>query len=102
MVEAAVVALHSAATDDDTPWTIYRSNSSSNNAGAFSVGLADETKAPDGTPNVSLSLSAFSFSGTENNELFLWRSYSSNKLDDQGWAHHRCAERRPLERSRRR
>ena len=80
VVEAALVALHSAATDDDAPWTIYRSNSSSNNAGAFSVGLADETKGPNGTPNVSLSLSAFSFSGTENSERFLWRSYSSTSL----------------------
>ena len=80
VVEAALVALDSAERHDDAPWTIYSSSSSTNNAGAFSVALADETKDPDGTPNVSLSLSAFSYSGTENNERFLWRGCSSTSL----------------------
>ena len=80
LVDAAMVALDPAASDDGAPWTVFSSNSSSNNAGAFSVGLADETKSPDGTTSVSLSLSAFSFSGTDNNERFLWVSYSSTSL----------------------
>ena len=80
LVDAALAALDAAATDNGAPWTIYSSSSSSNNAGSFSVGVADETTAPDGTSNVSLSLSAFSFSGTETNERFLWVSYSSTSL----------------------
>ena len=77
LVDAALVAL-SDASFGGAPWIIYSSSSSTNNAGAFSVGLADETKGPVGTATVSLS--AFSFSGTEHNERFLWVSYSTASL----------------------
>jgi hypothetical protein len=80
LVDAALAALDAAASDNGAPWTIYSSSSSNNNAGSFAVGLADESTAPDGTTNVSMSLSAFSFSGTENNERFLWISHSSTSL----------------------
>lgn len=80
LVDAAVAALKASASDNGAPWTIYSSSSTTNNAGSFSIGLADETTAPDGTQNVSLSLSAFSFTGTESNQRFLWASYSSTSI----------------------
>ena len=86
LVDAALKALDSAADDNGAPWTIYSSNSSTNNTGSFSVGLADEVTAPDGTKNVSMKVSAFSFTGTENNEKFLWMSYSATSLSIQDGA----------------
>ena len=95
-VDAALVALDSAASDDGAPWTVFSSNSSSNNAGAFSVGLADETKSPDGTTSVSLSLSAFSFSrnrqqravpvgGLDLDELAVKDGPTTVVLNDDSW-----------------
>ncbi|MGV1007725.1 MAG: hypothetical protein ACOYBY_03845 [Dermatophilaceae bacterium] len=83
IVDAALKALEAAASDKGAPWTIYSSNSSTNKAGSFAVGLADETTAPDGTTNVSLKLCAFSFSGTEDNQRFLWISYSATSVSIQ-------------------
>lgn len=80
LVDAAVVALKATADDTGGPWTIYSSHSVSNKAGGFSVGLANQTTAPDGTANVSLSLGAFSFSGETTETNFLWMSYSTTSL----------------------
>lgn len=81
LVDAAVEALKATQDDDGGPWTIYSSHSVSNKAGGFSIGVANQSNGPDGkTPNVSLDLGAFTFSGSTNSTDFLWMSYSSTSL----------------------
>lgn len=77
-VTAALKALSGSADDGGAPWAIYSSNSVSNNAGTFTVGLANETNG-----SVALQLGGFSFSGTETTTKFLWMTYSATSVDIQ-------------------
>ncbi len=74
-VTAALKALEGSADSGGAPWTIYSSNSVSNNAGTFTVGLANETNG-----SVALQIGGFSFSGTETTTKFLWATYSSTSV----------------------
>lgn len=78
IVEAAVNALKGSADDSGAPWAIYSSSSTSNNAGTFSVGLANETNG-----SVALQLGAFAFTGTADTTKFLWMTYSSTSVSIQ-------------------
>ncbi|AEE44166.1 hypothetical protein [Cellulomonas fimi] len=75
IVEAAVKALQGSADSGGAPWSIYSSSSTSNNAGTFAVGLANETNG-----SVALQVGAFTFSGTETSTKFLWMSYSATSV----------------------
>jgi hypothetical protein len=78
IVEAAVNALKSSADSGGAPWQIYNQHSTSDNAGTFSVGLANETNG-----SVALQVSAFSFAGTATTTKFLWMTYSSTSVKIQ-------------------
>lgn len=80
LVDAAVEALKTAASSGDPSWTIYSQSSVSNDAGGFSLGLANQTQGPDGSANVSFNWSAFSFDGTEDHTKFLWMTYDSTSF----------------------
>ena len=74
-VTAALKALEGSADSGGAPWAIYSSNSVSNNAGTFTVGLANETNG-----SVAFQLGGFSFSGTETTTKFLWMTYSTTSI----------------------
>ncbi|GEK23135.1 hypothetical protein [Cellulomonas xylanilytica] len=76
IVEAAVKALKSSADSGGAPWKIYDQHSTTNGAGAFSVGLANETNG-----SVALQVSAFSFAGTATTTKFLWMTYSATSVE---------------------
>jgi hypothetical protein len=78
IVEAALEALKGSASDNGAPWAIYSSNSTSNSARSFSVGLANETNG-----SVAFQVGAFSFTGTETTTKFLWMTYSASSVDIQ-------------------
>ncbi|KGM10605.1 hypothetical protein [Cellulomonas bogoriensis] len=75
IVEAALKALKSSANSGGAPWTIYDHHSTSNKAGTFTVGLANETN-----DSVAFQLSAFRFVGTETSTRFLWAQYSATSV----------------------
>ncbi|WP_049560089.1 hypothetical protein [Nonomuraea sp. SBT364] len=78
IVKAALDALKSSANADAAPWQLYHSQSTSENNGSFSIGLATETN-----NNVAVKLSAFHFAGSETATKFLWMSYSSSSVHIQ-------------------
>ncbi|MEU4570907.1 hypothetical protein ACBI99_34790 [Nonomuraea sp. ATR24] len=78
IVKAALDALKSSANADGAPWQLYHSQSTSENNGSFSIGLATETN-----NNVAVKLSAFHFTGDETATKFLWMSYSSTSVHIQ-------------------
>ncbi|GII93412.1 hypothetical protein [Sinosporangium siamense] len=78
IVKSALTALKASADANGAPWQLYNSQSTSDNNGSFSIGLANETN-----NNVAVKVSAFHFVGNETATKFLWMSYSSTSVDIQ-------------------
>ncbi|WP_283138838.1 hypothetical protein [Rhizohabitans arisaemae] len=78
LVKAALTSLKASADANGAPWQLYNSQSTSDNNGSFSIGLANETN-----NNVAVKLSAFHFAGSQTATKFLWMSYSASSVNIQ-------------------